>query len=157
MNRFNHTYARIIFLFFLLYGLATHAYNKKHTFFQEQCDLHFSSGITLKNIPVARSMQAQTKGLSHRSNAGVGMLFMWDVAAPRVFWMHETHMPLMIAFFDAKGRLFASTNMLPNTETLHYSVMPAKYALELSPDDFQKNHLSTGQKLEGLNCNDTTF
>lgn len=152
MRLLNKKFALFIFIYFLIYGLLAHAHSAHKTLFNEHCDLHFSSGITLNNVPVARSDEEQAHGLSNRNNAGVGMLFMWDVAAPRTFWMHETQIPLIVAFFDAKGNLFASTPMLPNTEALHSSIAPAKYALELSPDNFKKNRFTTGVKLMTLQC-----
>lgn len=91
----------------------------------EACDLHFSNGVTLSGVPVARTPAAQEMGLSHRFDVGPGMLFTWGQAAHRTFWMRNTYVPLSIGFINADGVLFGIQDMQPETDTLHHSGEPA--------------------------------
>ncbi|MFC0229411.1 DUF192 domain-containing protein [Serratia aquatilis] len=118
----------------------------------EKCDLHFSNGITLAGVPVVRTIEQQAKGLSKRDNVGPGMLFSWDKAEPRIFWMRDTYVPLSIGFFDHSGRLFAVEDMQPETDDRHYSIQPALDALELARGEFQKYGLKVGVRLTARTC-----
>jgi uncharacterized membrane protein (UPF0127 family) len=116
----------------------------------EKADLQFSNGITLHDISIANTDALRTKGLSGNTNVGHGMLFVWPTLDHRAFWMHDTHVPLTIGFFDADNHLFLLTDMKPNTETLHPSLKPVKYALELPFGQFQRHHLAVGTRLEKI-------
>lgn len=118
----------------------------------EKCDLHFSNGITLAGVPVVRTLEQQAKGLSKRDNVGPGMLFSWDRAEPRIFWMRDTYVPLTIGFFDQTGLLFAVEDMQAETDDRHYSIQPALDALELARGEFQKYGLKEGVRLTARTC-----
>ena len=118
----------------------------------EACDLHFSNGVTLPGVPVARTPAAQDMGLSHRFDVGPGMLFSWDQAAHRAFWMRNTYVPLSIGFINADGVLFGIRDMQPETETLHHSGEPATDALELIRGEFKRLGLKGGMRLVKREC-----
>ncbi|MCF3643228.1 DUF192 domain-containing protein [Rhizobium sp. TRM95111] len=118
----------------------------------EACDLHFSNGVAFRGIPVARTTAQQARGLSHRDDAGPGMLFSWPTSEPRIFWMRDTRMPLSIAFFAEDGELFAIEDMQPNTDTYHYSLSPALDALELPQGQFARHGLPVGSRLLRREC-----
>ncbi len=113
----------------------------------EACTLYFSNGAVLKSVPVARTKEQKAKGLSGTNEIGHGMLFTWDNAEPRVFWMRDTLVPLSIGFIDAKGTLFGVESMEPETDEYHLSMRPATDALELEVDQFQQNGLVEGVSL----------
>lgn len=118
----------------------------------EICDLYFSNGATLTGVPVARTVAQQTRGLAKRDDVGPGMLFTWETAEPRVFWMRDTRVPLSIGFFDDTGLLFAIQDMQPETDDYHYSIKPASDALELEQGQFQVHGLREGDRLIERTC-----
>lgn len=80
------------------------------------------------------------------------MLFTWETAEPRVFWMRDTRVPLSIGFFDDTGLLFAIQDMQPETDDYHYSIKPASDALELEQGQFQAHGLREGDRLIERTC-----
>lgn len=118
----------------------------------EACTLRFSNGTTLDAVPVARTPEQQGRGLSKRDDAGRGMLFTWDKAEPRVFWMRDTRIPLTIGFLNDTGLLFAIEDMEPETDVYHFSIEPASDALELAQGQFQAHGLKEGVRLVGRTC-----
>ena len=118
----------------------------------ETCQLFFSNGALLSNVPLPVTEAEMTKGLSHRKDIGAGMLFSWKVAEPRIFWMRDTFAPLSIGFFDEAGMLFAIEDMAAETDDYHYSKLPAKDALELPLGHFQVRGLRIGDRLIGRDC-----
>jgi len=117
----------------------------------QHCDLAFSNGLVLRDVPVARTPAEQSRGLSNRDDIGPGMLFAWPDARPVSFWMKDTFVPLSIGFFDASGVLFSIQNMTPQSLKSHPSVLPALHALELQQGDFQRLGITLGTRLQ-INC-----
>lgn len=101
-----------------------------------KCTLNFSTGQILSNVPIAATQAEQERGLSKTHDVSQGMLFIWEQAASRVFWMRDTWMPLQVGFFDQSGKLFQIEDMKPNTDTRHESAQPAKMALELAQGQY---------------------
>jgi len=114
----------------------------------QRCDLAFSNGLVLRDVPVARTQAEQSRGLSNRDDIGPGMLFAWPNARPVSFWMKDTFVPLSIGFFDASGVLFSIQDMMPQSLKTHPSVLPTLYALELNQGDFQRLGLALGTRLQ---------
>jgi len=117
----------------------------------QRCDLAFSTGLVLSDVPVARTQDEQSRGLSKRDDIGPGMLFAWPNARPVSFWMKDTFVPLSIGFFDASGVLFSIQDMTPQSLKAHPSVLPALHALELRQGDFQRLGIALGTRLQ-LHC-----
>lgn len=115
------------------------------------CTVKFSNQVDV-TVPVADNLFQRSRGLSKKDDIGDGMLFRWDDAAPREFWMKDTAVPLQIAFFDASGRLFAVRAMRPMTEEKHSSGAPAMYALELPMGALLEHGLYAGVVLEEVDC-----
>lgn len=113
----------------------------------EVCELHFSNGTVLEQVPVAKTARQQARGLSKRYDAGSGMLFSWKEAHPRSFWMRDTYIPLSVGFFDEKGQLFSIQDMGPETDDAHLSIEPALDALELAQGQFQQHGLVEGVRM----------
>ena len=62
-----------------------------------------------------------------------GMLFVFDKAAPRQFWMKNTQIPLDMLFFASNGRLVNIVrSAVPFSLTARNSAGPARYVLELN-------------------------
>ncbi|WP_167375591.1 DUF192 domain-containing protein [Brucella cytisi] len=116
------------------------------------CDVNFSGGASLKGVQLAQTFKQIRRGLAGRDQIHSGMLFVWNEAEQRTFWMRNTPVPLSVGFFDEAGSLFAIEDMQPNTDTLHHSGAVAKYALELHQGDFQKLQIKIGTRIEGYEC-----
>jgi uncharacterized membrane protein (UPF0127 family) len=106
---------------------------------------------------VADTEGSRTQGLMHRKHldAGTGMLFIFENAEKRYFWMKNTLIPLSIAYFDSQKKLINIVDMEPaspievNPKT-YASTGPAKYALEVPKGWFIKVGIKVGDKLEIL-------
>jgi len=116
------------------------------------CDISFSGDITLRAVPVARTITQQQKGLSEKKEPGTGMIFIWDTPEPRAVWMHDTSFDLSVGFISGDGILFRIEDMRANTDDFHLSMEPAKYVLELPKGHFKARNLYEGSKLLHLDC-----
>ncbi|BBL36004.1 hypothetical protein Nstercoris_02283 (plasmid) [Nitrosomonas stercoris] len=110
-----------------------------------KCTLHFSTGQTLYNVPLATTQAEQERGLSKTYDVDDGMLFTWPQSATRTFWMRDTWVALQVGFFDDSGRLFQIEDMEANTDTRHTSRQPAKMALELASGQYQAMKFVVGK------------
>ncbi len=117
-----------------------------------ECDVHFDNGVVLSGVPAAQTRPQQIKGLSKQARVDKGMLFAWNAAEPRTFWMHDTWAPLSVGFFSDEGVLFSIDKMSPNTDTHHDSESPARFALELPQGRFEQLNLKTGSKVTHMAC-----
>jgi uncharacterized membrane protein (UPF0127 family) len=75
-----------------------------------------------------------------------GMLFVFAGDAIRDFWMQGTPSPLSIAFLDSARTIINIVDMAPNTETIHRSTGPARYALEVRQGWFSERGIAPGAK-----------
>lgn len=114
------------------------------------CTLNFSR-LTLKDVEWAKTARAQQKGLSHRDHVKNGMFFIFNKPQGVAFWMMDTSIPLSVIFFNEKGQVLNSDNMLPYSKTLHFSKGKAAYALELSSYQLMKLSDDLGQ-LKKVTC-----
>lgn len=107
-------------------------------------------GKTL-DAQLALSEPEMRRGLMHRKamDENKGMLFVYQDAAPRSFWMKNTYIPLDIGFFDNKGVLREVYPMYPLDETsVRSSSDLIKFALEMNQGWFASNNISPGVKLD---------
>jgi len=143
-----HCFTRMAGAGLLTLSLLWAAAVQAQTSAMQHCDLAFSNGLVLRDVPVARTPAEQSQGLSNRDDIGPGMLFAWPDARPVSFWMKDTFVPLSIGFFDASGVLFSIQDMTPQSLKSHPSVLPALHALELKQGDFQRLGIALGTRLQ---------
>ncbi|HXU51961.1 MAG TPA: DUF192 domain-containing protein [Casimicrobiaceae bacterium] len=97
-------------------------------------------------VEVADSAGVRETGLMNRFSipADEGMLFVFPVPQPLAFWMHDTYMPLSIAFIDAEGRILNIEEMAPRSDATHLSHGEALYALEMRQGWFRRHGIEPG-------------
>jgi uncharacterized membrane protein (UPF0127 family) len=97
-------------------------------------------------IEVVRTEEEKARGLMFRDSLGIdeGMLFVYEKEEFLSFWMKNTPLPLSIAFIDQKGRIVDIQDMAPFSLRIHTSARPARYALEMNRNWFQKNGIQVG-------------
>lgn len=101
---------------------------------------------------IADSADERAQGLMNRASMGPdeGMLFVYPDEEPRSFWMHDTPLPLTIAFADRKGVIVKIADMTPYDEGRVQSLYPAMYALEMNVGWFASHDVGVGDGLKGL-------
>jgi uncharacterized protein len=101
---------------------------------------------------VAVTTDTRTTGLMHRFSLKPdhGMLFVFDAPQPLAFWMHNTYVPLSIAFIGTDGRILNIEDMAPRTDDTHPSRGPALYALEMKKGWFADRRINSGDRVQGL-------
>lgn len=113
--------------------------------------IQLTAGMYVIQAEVAQTPRQQAIGMMHRQTMGIneGMLFIYDSLQVRCFWMHNTLLPLTIAFIADDGSIVNLKDMAPKTETSHCSAGPVRYALEMNQGWFDKRGLKSGFKLRG--------
>ena len=149
----NYKIFKIIALLLLSLPLTASAQDdiSPHGFPLGTIHIQTAYGDTLSlNVEVARTSRDRAKGLMHRETLGDidGMLFIWQNAALRQFWMKNTPLSLDILFFDEDGTLVHMAEaQKPFSESLIHSLLPAKYVLELPAGDSARRHIALGDRL----------
>ncbi len=97
-------------------------------------------------IEIADTPIRQERGLMNRTAMAEdqGMIFVFPEATTVSFWMHDTLLPLSIAFIDANRRIVDLQDMQPLDETLHSSAQPYVYALEVNQGYFHRHGITVG-------------
>lgn len=93
-------------------------------------------------VEIADTPAKQAQGLMGRRlpDDRHGMLFIFENAAPRVFWMHNTPGPLDMIFVEESGRVLNIVeNAAPYSRQHHASQGPSRYVLEV-PGGFAKRY-----------------
>lgn len=100
---------------------------------------------------VARTPQQQQIGMMMRTDMATheGMLFVFEEASARCFWMKNTLLPLSIAFIEDNGTVVNIAEMKPRSEASHCSDKPVRYALEMNQGWFAKRAIRPGFRLKG--------
>lgn len=101
---------------------------------------------------IASTPAQRTTGLMHRFSLQPdhGMLFVFERAEPQGFWMRNTFIPLSIAFIAGDGRIVNIEDMVPQSESTHWSHGPVLYALEMRQGWFAKRGIRAGDRVDGL-------
>jgi len=103
-------------------------------------------------VEVAATEQQRQRGLMGRTHlpADGGMLFVFEQPGRHCFWMHDTPLPLSIAFIDSTGRIASFADMQPRSESLHCPSVDVRYALEVRQGEFQRRGISPRARVDGL-------
>jgi uncharacterized membrane protein (UPF0127 family) len=101
---------------------------------------------------VAHTEPARATGLMYRRQlpADAGMLFVFPRTELMAMWMRNTYVPLSVAFIDERGVIINIADMTPQTEDIHPSSAPGRYALEVNRGWFAKYGIGPGTRVEGL-------
>ncbi len=111
-------------------------------------------------VDVAEQPEDRRQGLSGRESLAqdAGMLFVFEQAQPRTFWMKDMRFPLDIIWIDGQCRLLevaanvptpppgAANDAIPRV----HSPSPARYVLELNAGEASRAGLSAGHRVEFL-------
>jgi uncharacterized protein len=107
-------------------------------------------------LEIAADAATHAKGLSNRTSidADGGMLFVFQDAVVRRFWMRQCLVPIDILFLDAAGRVVATHAMpiepadTPDDKLpLYSSNWPAMYAIELRGGTLKTMPVELGTKI----------
>jgi len=112
----------------------------------------FTAGIYVIQAEVAKTETQREIGLMNRKVMGAneGMMFIFDRPSGYCMWMKNTLLPLSVAFLDNDGVILNIEEMLPQTETNHCAVKPARYALEMNAEWFKHKNIKPGIKIDTL-------
>lgn len=99
---------------------------------------------------VARTAEERARGLMYRDELpeDTGMLFVFEDAAIRSFWMQNTYIPLDIAYLDPSFRILSIHQMEPETTEGHESAGPAMFAVEVNQGWFEAHGVEEGDVAE---------
>jgi uncharacterized membrane protein (UPF0127 family) len=98
-------------------------------------EIRTASGSVAFSVEIADTEASRARGLMFRTDLprDAGMLFVFEGAAPRAFWMENTPLPLDMLFFDAAGRLCGLVERAePFTRTPRESGCAALAVLEIN-------------------------
>jgi uncharacterized membrane protein (UPF0127 family) len=114
--------------------------------------ISLSAGIHVIRAEVAAEDAERQRGLMFRKELGPnqGMVFLFDQPALQCMWMHNTLIPLSVAFIDNDGRVINVEEMAAQTDDTHCAAAPARYALEMNKGWFAKHGILAGAKISGL-------
>ena len=104
-------------------------------------------------VEVALRPEEQMTGLMNRDtlDSDRGMLFVFPEPKQASFWMHNTSIPLDLAFLDANGVILEIIPLVPFEEKrVQSQSSKVSYALEVTRDWFASRGLKAGIKVKGL-------
>ena len=104
-------------------------------------------------VEIALRPEEQMTGLMNRDTLDPdrGMLFVFPAPKQASFWMHNTSIPLDLAFLDADGVILEIIPLVPFEEKrVQSQSSKVSYALEVARDWFASRGLKAGLKVKGL-------
>ncbi|MDR1123825.1 MAG: DUF192 domain-containing protein [Elusimicrobiota bacterium] len=125
------------------------------------CGGYKKTAVTLPDGFVVRAEVADTpqkaeRGLMFRESLAEdgGMLFTFDAAGPRMFWMKNTFIDLDIIFINSDGSVYSVAAGVPRS----YSYTPdhqvayvpgyGQYVLELASGGARRHNITEGSKIK---------
>jgi uncharacterized protein len=114
--------------------------------------VNLNAGIQVIHAEVASTENERERGLMFRPKlpSNTGMLFVFDAPSEQCFWMHNTPLPLSIAFMADDGTIVNTAEMAAETDDSHCALKPVRYALEMSQGWFTEKGIKAGDKVDGL-------
>ena len=111
-----------------------------------------TAGIHVITAEMATTPAQRTTGMMFRTSTpqNQGMLFVFEDKQQHCFWMHNTPLPLSIAFIDDDGTVVQVDEMSPHNDASHCPGKPIRYALEMEQGWFKKRAIGAGSKISGL-------
>ena len=103
------------------------------------------------DIEIAKTEYETQTGLMYRDSMKTdrGMLFIFDNASPRYFYMKNTRLPLDIIYVSEDKKIVSFyENAEPFNESSLPSEAPAKYVLEINGGLIEKLGISVGDSLD---------
>lgn len=106
----------------------------------------FGASSQALRIEIADDDQEQRTGLMNRGCLGDdwGMIFVYGGDVQSTFWMHNTYIPLSIAFIAADGTILEIEDMEPETENSHAGPGPFRWAIEANQGWFSEHGIEVG-------------
>jgi len=104
-------------------------------------------------VEIALRPEEQMTGLMNRDalDSDRGMLFVFPAPKQASFWMHNTSIPLDLAFLDAHGVILEIIPLVPFEEKpVQSQSSNVSYALEVARDWFASRGLKAGLTVKGL-------
>lgn len=104
------------------------------------------------HVDVARTAEEKSQGLMFRESMpdDEGMLFVFDDAQRRAFWMKNTLIPLDMIFLDGDLRVVEVKRNVPPCERdpcPAYQSVPAVYVLEVNAGLAEKYNIKPGSQM----------
>lgn len=95
-------------------------------FVTEPLSIDTARGTLKFQVEIADSDAERQHGLMYRTSMPQmhGMLFIFDEAAPRSFWMHNTYMPLDLIYIGPDGKIVSIVN---NAQPFDDTPLPSRY------------------------------
>ncbi|MCK6484881.1 MAG: DUF192 domain-containing protein [Phycisphaerae bacterium] len=104
------------------------------------------------HVWLALSPEQQQLGLMNVTHnelpPDAGMLFVFADHRYRSFWMHNTIIPLDIAYIRGDGVIVKTYTMTPLDESGYFSIEPAQFALEVRGGQFAEKGIREGDVVE---------
>lgn len=109
-------------------------------------------GIHHIEAEVAATPDARDKGLMNRPLLpdNRGMLFVFPKEHAYCMWMHNTLIPLSVAFINTHGAIVNIADMTAGTDDYYCADKPVRYALEMNYAWFRKNGVTVGTQIRGI-------
>lgn len=109
-----------------------------------------SGDTILIRLQVAETEAERDQGLMdvHALDPDSGMVFVWDHLVQESFWMHDTYIPLTIAWLAPDGTIQQTMDMAPLNDAILYTpTHPYLYAIEVNQGFFAQNGIKVGDRV----------
>jgi uncharacterized membrane protein (UPF0127 family) len=101
------------------------------------------------DLEIAQTPDEHQTGLMFRDSMlpDSGMLFVYDRPAIEGYWMHNTLLPLSIAWIGRDGVIVDIQDMQPLTDDVHFPAGAYWYALEVNQGWYEQHGIGPGQQV----------
>lgn len=109
-----------------------------------------AAGEPAVDVERAVGPEVRSRGLMYRTHLpeDEGMLFSWETAEPRSFWMRNTCIPLDMLFIDADGVIAGILEEVPTlNEESRRNPCPVPHVLEVNAGYCRRHGIRAGQRI----------